>query len=124
MIVPPGYGIGDLIAVGQLVWKVCKACKGAPGEFQELSRELSSLHTTIHELEDEANTPNSLLNRRGSGRESELDCLLQNLSGVLEQIEDSRRDITASEGIRREHGIELGLQAQTWPLCDPSYWSI
>ncbi|KAE8441293.1 hypothetical protein EG329_005559 [Mollisiaceae sp. DMI_Dod_QoI] len=88
MVVPPGYGIGDFIAVGQLVWKVYKACKGAPSEFQELRRELSTLHTIIHELEDEARMPTSLLNRRGSNRKSELYDMLRNLSSVLEQIED------------------------------------
>jgi hypothetical protein len=83
-----GFSVGDFIAIGQLTWTVYRACKGAPGEFQELSRELSTLHTILHELEDEAKSPNSLLNRRGSGRKSEFDVLQQNLSIVLKQIED------------------------------------
>ena len=88
MVVPPGYGVGDIIAVSTLVWTVYKACKGAPGEFQELRRELSTLHTILRELEDEAGTPTSLLNRRGSGRQGELVTILRNLSAVVEQIED------------------------------------
>jgi hypothetical protein len=83
-----GFSVGDFIAVGQLTWTVYRACKGAPGEFQELSRELSTLHTILHELEDEAKTPTSLLNRRGCGRKAELDTVLENLSEVLRQIED------------------------------------
>ena len=67
---------------------MCKTCKAALGEFQELSRELSSLHTILHELEDEAKIPTSLLNRRGSDRKPELDRLLTNLSTTLKQIED------------------------------------
>jgi hypothetical protein len=67
---------------------VYKTCKAALGEFQELSRELSSLHTILHELEDEAKIPTSLLNRRGSDRKPELDKLLTNLSTTLKQIED------------------------------------
>jgi len=83
-----GYSVGDFIGIAQLAWTVYRSCKAAPGEFQELSRELSSLHTILLELEDEAKTPNSLLNRRGSARKPELDGLLENLSVVLEQIED------------------------------------
>ncbi|KUJ06884.1 uncharacterized protein LY89DRAFT_602667, partial [Mollisia scopiformis] len=83
MVVPPGYGVGDFIAVGQLAWKVYKACKGAPGEFQELSRELSSLHIILAELEDDAKTPTSLLNRRGASRKAELDARIE---GVLDDL--------------------------------------
>jgi hypothetical protein len=46
-----GYSVGDFIAIGQLTWLVYKACKGACSEFQELSRELSTLHTILHELD-------------------------------------------------------------------------
>jgi len=67
-----GFSVGDFIAVSEKTWTIYRACKGAPGEFQELSRELSSLHTILHELEDEARTPASLLNRRGVGRREEL----------------------------------------------------
>lgn len=84
-----GFSAGDFIAVGQLTWKVYKSCKGAPGElgeFTELSRELSSLHMILHELEDEAKSPTSLLNRRGTGRKAELETLIGNLDEVLRQI--------------------------------------
>lgn len=83
-----GYSVGDFIAAGQLTWAVYRACKDAPGEFQELARELSTLHTIFHELEDEAKSPTSLLNRRGVGRKAELDGLMDNLNGVLGEIED------------------------------------
>lgn len=66
MVVPYRFGIGDFIAIGQLTWQVfkaCEACKDAPGEFQELCRELSTLHMILLELEDDAKTPTSLLNR-------------------------------------------------------------
>jgi hypothetical protein len=71
-----GYSVGDFIAIGLLTWLVYKACKGARGEFQELSRELSTLHTILHELEDDAKTPTSLLNRHGSARKPELDTVI------------------------------------------------
>lgn len=83
-----GFSVGDFLAVSQLTWTLYRSCKGAPGEFEELSRELNSLHTILLELEDEARSPTSLLNRRGTARKSELDTLLNNLSSVLRQIED------------------------------------
>lgn len=60
-----GFGVGDFIAVGQLTLTVYRSCKGAPGEFQELASELSSLHMILLNLEEDAKSPNSLLNRRG-----------------------------------------------------------
>jgi hypothetical protein len=83
-----GYSVGDFIAIGQLTWLVYKACKGACSEFQELSRELSTLYTILHELEDDAKTPTSLLNRHGSARKPELDILLGNLSTTVKLVED------------------------------------
>lgn len=83
-----GFSVGDFVTVGQLTWTVYKGCKAAPREFQELSGELSSLHTILHELEDEAKAPTSLLNRRGADRKPELDTLLGNLSATLEKVED------------------------------------
>lgn len=99
-----GFGVGDFFAVGELTWKVFRACKSAPGEFQELSRELSSLHTILLELQDEAKSPNSLLRRRGSKRKPELDLLIQNISGVLEEIEDL---VTRYQSLGRD-------QKRTW----------
>jgi hypothetical protein len=99
-----GYSVGDFIAIGQLIWSVYKACKGAPGEFQELSRELSTLYTILHELEDDAKTPTSLLNRHGPGRKLELDTLIGNLSTTLKQVEDI---------VKRYHSLGRD-QKKTW----------
>ncbi len=98
------FSARDFIAVGQLTWTIYKACKGATGEFQELSRELSSLQTIIRELQDEAESPTSLLNRRGTGRKPELDKLLENISGVLRQIDDL---------VKRYHSLGRD-QKKTW----------
>ena len=99
-----GYSAGDFIAIGQLTWTVYKSCKGAPGEFQELARELSSLHTILHELEDEAKTSTSLLNRRGVGRKRELEALLENLSTTINKVDDI---------VKRYHSLGRD-QKQTW----------
>jgi hypothetical protein len=99
-----GYSVGDFIAIGQLTWSVYKSCREAPGEFQELARQLSSLHTTLHELEDDANSPTSLLNRRGADRKSELEALLGNLSTTLSQLDDI---------VKRYRSLG-SLQKKTW----------
>ena len=47
-----GFGVGDFIAVGQLCWKVYKKCKESPGNFAQLSAEVSSLQAVIKETEE------------------------------------------------------------------------
>lgn len=47
-----GSSVGDFIALGQLAWKVYKACKEAPESFKNISQEVSSLHLVLKELEE------------------------------------------------------------------------
>jgi hypothetical protein len=44
------------------------------------------LHTAIKELEDEIENPDSILNRTGAGKKSELGLLVKNCNGVLQQL--------------------------------------
>jgi hypothetical protein len=60
-----GVGVGDFLAVGRLVLDLYNACKDAPGEFQEICRELSSIHTVISGLGEQAKDPNSLFIKQG-----------------------------------------------------------
>jgi hypothetical protein len=83
-----GFSIGDFVTVGNLAWSVFRSCKAAPGEFQELSKEVSSLHTALKELEDEASDPQSLLNRRGARRKDELFMIRDNIETALQQLDD------------------------------------
>lgn len=101
-----GFSVGDFIAVGTLTWQVYRACKDASGDFQELSRELSSLHIILLELEDEAKSPTSLLNRRGARRKPEVDALIANVSIVLKQIEALVQRYQSLGGNRNGPGIE------------------
>jgi hypothetical protein len=47
-----GYGVGDLLAIGTLAWKVYKSCKGASESFRDISSEVLSLHVVVKEAED------------------------------------------------------------------------
>ncbi|MCJ1267062.1 hypothetical protein MMC22_006947 [Lobaria immixta] len=47
-----GYSVGDVLAVGQLAWKIYKVCKDAPESFKNISQEVLSLHVVLKELEE------------------------------------------------------------------------
>lgn len=82
-----GFSVGDFLAVGKLTLYLCRAYKGAPAEFDEIKRELSSFYIVTQDLEDQAGQETSLLNRRGAIRKEELDALLNNLMGTLGELQ-------------------------------------
>ncbi|KAI9768827.1 MAG: hypothetical protein M1840_004641 [Geoglossum simile] len=47
-----GYGIGDIVLLGQLAWKAYKSCKDAPESFKNISYEVLSLHALLKEIEE------------------------------------------------------------------------
>ena len=47
-----GVGIGDIISVSTLAWKLFKSCKDAPGEFKNVASEVVSLHVVLKETEE------------------------------------------------------------------------
>ena len=47
-----GYSVSDFVAVGQLSWKIYKACKDAPEGFKNIAQEVLSLHAVLKELEE------------------------------------------------------------------------
>ena len=82
-----GFSVGDFIAVGNLAWTIYRSCKGMSDEYLEVSREALTVHTVIKELQDEADDPQSILNRRGIARKQELFRLIQHLQQVLNNID-------------------------------------
>ncbi|KUJ21457.1 uncharacterized protein LY89DRAFT_610019, partial [Mollisia scopiformis] len=83
-----GFGVGDFITVSTLTLKLYRSFKGAPGEFQELSRQLESLHIVLADLNDQIHNPNSLLNLDGTTRHAELNTIHDNLVQTMEELED------------------------------------
>jgi chromosome segregation ATPase len=63
------------------------AGKNASAEFEEVAREVSSLHTALKELEEEARKPHSLLSKAAPSKQEELAELLKNIKAVLAQLE-------------------------------------
>ncbi|MCJ1463945.1 hypothetical protein MMC07_002555 [Pseudocyphellaria aurata] len=47
-----GFSVGDFAALGQLAWRIYKACKDAPESFKNISQEVSSLHLVLKEVEE------------------------------------------------------------------------
>ena len=48
-----GFGVGDFLAVGKLVWSVYRAYADAPEQFRDFSQEILSLHIVIQKVEDQ-----------------------------------------------------------------------
>ena len=44
--------MGDFAALGQIAWKIYKACKDAPESFKNVSQEVLSLHAVRKEVEE------------------------------------------------------------------------
>ncbi len=61
--------------------------KSASADFEEVARELISLHTAIKELEDEASNSDSILSRAGISKQNELREILHNCRSILTQLE-------------------------------------
>ncbi|TVY62924.1 High osmolarity signaling protein SHO1 [Lachnellula suecica] len=83
-----GFGVGDFLAVGRLVLDLYNACKDAPGEFQEIGRELSSIHTVLSGLATQASDPSSLLLSQGKERLPEWTSIQENLEFTLGELQD------------------------------------
>ena len=52
MSVPFGFGVSDIVTVGNLAWRVYKSTKGAPESFQKIHVEVLSLHAVLKEAEE------------------------------------------------------------------------
>ncbi|KAF8455123.1 hypothetical protein BGX38DRAFT_1169192 [Terfezia claveryi] len=48
-----GFGIGDFLAVGKLLWNVYSAYADAPEQFRNFSQEILSLHIVFKKVEDQ-----------------------------------------------------------------------
>ena len=46
-----GFGVGDFLAVGKLVWDVYRAYADAPEQFRNFSQEILALHVVVRKVE-------------------------------------------------------------------------
>jgi len=83
-----GISTGDFITIGQLSLKLYRRCKDAPGEFQDITRELSLIHTTISSMFEQSKDPASLFLRQGEEKIPEWTKILEDLKTPLSDLEE------------------------------------
>jgi hypothetical protein len=82
--------------------------------LQKLVREVSEVSIIIRELEDQAATPDSLLNLRGNSSKAELKEILNNLTACLEEFQDLVKTILKFEVNTQAH---VGPYRVSSPKC-------
>ena len=65
--------------------------KVAQGEFDEVSKEVATLHTALKEVSDEVQNPRSVLNRSATSKKSELEAILTNCRYTLASLDNVLR---------------------------------
>ena len=67
-----GYSINDVISLTRTAWNVVQNSRKACGEYDELTREVSSLHVVLKRLEQETAKPECPVNKPGHSYGEEL----------------------------------------------------
>ncbi|KAF8543319.1 hypothetical protein BDD12DRAFT_820835 [Trichophaea hybrida] len=119
MTVPFGFSIGDFIAVGDLAWRLYRQCylvaRNAPQEFQILTKELGTLHTTVKILHEEVANPDSVLVKSGEDR----------IRMVNEMIDRVRDTLNAMEKFAAKYGKMMDNDRAKWKhRWDKFKWSL
>lgn len=87
-----GVAVGDVIAVGELCWKlyrnVYQVSRHAPAELKALGNELNSLKGILDILKEEKINPDSAINQSGQGRLDLFNKVLSQTGETLNQIEE------------------------------------
>jgi hypothetical protein len=104
-----GVGLGDVIVVSTLAWKLFKACKDSSEDFQRLSTELMSLHAVLKETEEYTKENADHLD---TSRKYRLEILCQGCHGVLADLEGllNRYDSLSTQTQRTWDRMRFGLK--------------
>ncbi|KAF8863412.1 hypothetical protein BDZ45DRAFT_573728, partial [Acephala macrosclerotiorum] len=81
-----GYGIGDIITVTTLALKAVQNTRQACGQYDELTREVTSLHIVLSRLQHEAETPSSLLLQLSNNEKQELSYVVNSCGEILKVL--------------------------------------
>ena len=85
-----GFSIGDFVVLGTLAKDLYKQCKDAPEEFRNVRKEVGSLRVAVRQLEKEAESEHSLLNRggpEGLRRREDLERVRESCSDILDELQ-------------------------------------
>lgn len=81
-----GYGIGDIITVTTLALKAVQNTRQACGQYDELTREVTSLHIVLSRLRHESETPLSLLLQLSDNEKLELSHVVNGCGEILKVL--------------------------------------
>ncbi|MCJ1459039.1 hypothetical protein MMC28_009416 [Mycoblastus sanguinarius] len=82
-----GYSVGDLVLLTQLAFKVVQNSQKACGEYDELTREVTSLHTVLRRLRHEVAKPESPINRPGDTYQEDLEPMVGSCEEILRTLD-------------------------------------
>ena len=78
-----GVGIGDVVLVTNLAWKLYKSCKESSEDFRRISNELALLHVALGETQDYLNEHSGQL---ADSRRNRYQILMDNCRVPLEDL--------------------------------------
>jgi hypothetical protein len=82
-----GFSVGDFVAVIQLAKTTYKNCVEAGAEYNEIARQIRSLHSVLKPLRDEAEKPDSGLFRQDQGSAAKLKTAIDGCQHILEDLQ-------------------------------------
>lgn len=77
-----GFSVGGFAVLGQISWKIYKACKDAPESFKNVSQEVLSLNAVLKEVEETYS--DAVLS---AARQSRLEMVGDGCRAVLEDLQ-------------------------------------
>ena len=80
-----GFGVGDFLAVGKLVWDVYRAYADAPEQFRNVSQEILSLHVVFGKVENQLYNQGYALSAKDN---DDLRILYDGLKMVMDELDD------------------------------------
>ena len=86
-MIPPGYGVGDIVAVSQLAVKVYTAYRDAPKDYRDIYEEVKSLKIGINRAIQHIQSPTLSDDDRQEGQEVLKGCqsVLEDLNSLIEK---------------------------------------
>lgn len=105
-------GIGDIILVSSLAWKLYKAFKDADDDFKQVSTDLMSLHAVLHETQDYLRDHGGALD---TSRRNRLEMLVDGCKPVLQELDDifDRYNRLGTQAQRAWSRVRFGLKDLT-----------
>jgi len=96
-----GFSVGDAIILTQLSWGAVEGARNACGEYDELIRDVASLHAVLQRVRDETADPEPMLSRADEARRTELANQVSSCERVLKIVDSVLTKYDALEEVKR-----------------------